>query len=203
MEYYPKLEWDDNATTTEKLRAIYNLLNWLLYEMSQGRVKINKEELTENIKNTKEELSLPISIAFVKMAENGEIDEITASENANLFLPWTTNTIYKIGDLRTYPQTKETQTADGETVAVTEKVLYKCLQAHTSQDDWTPDVSSSLWKNLSMNESGIPDWSQPISSADAYNTGDEVMYNGVHYKSLIDNNVWSPTDYPQGWEVIK
>lgn len=203
MEYYPKLEWDDNATTTEKLRAIYNLLNWLLYEMSQGRVKINKEELTENIKNTKEELSLPISIAFVKMAENGEIDEITASENANLFLPWTTGTNYKVGDLRTYPQTKETQTADGETVAVTEKVLYKCLQAHTSQDDWTPDVSSSLWKSLSINESGIQEWSQPISSADAYNTGDEVMYNGLHYKSTIDNNVWSPEAYPQGWEVVK
>ena len=186
MGYYPKLDWDDNATVTEKLRAIYNLLNWLLYEMSQGRVKINKEELIENIKNTKEELNLPISIAFVKLAENGDIDEITASEHTDLFLPWATSTSYAIGDLRSY-----------------EGILYKCLQAHTSQDDWTPDVSSSLWKSLSINESSIQEWSQPISSADAYNTGDEVMYNGVHYKSLIDNNVWSPTDYPQGWEVVK
>ena len=183
MEYYPKVEWSDSATTTEKLRAIYNLLNWLLYEMSQGRVKTNKEELIENIKNTKEELNLPISIAFVK-------------------LPWATNTNYKIGDLRTYPQEKEIQTADGETVTVAEKILYKCLQAHTSQDNWTPDVSPSLWKSLSMNESGIPDWSQPISSVDAYNTGDEVMYNGVHYRSTIDNNVWAPDAYPQGWEVV-
>lgn len=202
MGYYPKLDWDDNATVTEKLRAIYNLLNWLLYEMSQGRVKMNKEELTENIKNTKEELSLPISIAFIKLAENGEIDEATASENANLFLPWVTNAIYKIGDLRTYPQTKETQTPEGEMIMITENVLYKCLQAHTSQDNWTPDVSSSLWKSLSVNENGISEWSQPISSVDAYNTGDEVMYNGVHYRSIIDNNVWAPDAYPQGWEVV-
>lgn len=202
MGYYPKIEWDDNATTTEKLRAIYNLLNWLLYEMSQGRVKTNKEELIENIKNTKEELNLPISIAFVKLAESGNIDEATASENANLFLPWATNTIYKTGDLRTYPQTKETQTAEGETIMITENVLYKCLQAHTSQDNWTPDVSSSLWKSLSVNENGISEWSQPISSVDAYNIGDEVMYNGVHYRSTIDNNVWAPDAYPQGWEVV-
>lgn len=202
MGYYPKLDWDDNATTTEKLRAIYNLLNWLLYEMSQGRVKTNKEELVENIKNTKEELNLPISIAFVKLAENGEIDEATASENANLFLPWATNINYKAGDLRTYPQTKEIQTAEGETIMINENVLYKCLQAHTSQESWTPDVSSSLWKSLSVNENGISEWSQPISSADAYNTGDEVMYNGVHYRSIIDNNVWAPDAYPQGWEVV-
>lgn len=202
MGYYPKIEWDDNATTTEKLRAIYNLLNWLLYEMSQGRVKTNKEELAENIKSAKEELNLPISIAFVKLAENGEIDEVTANQNANLFLPWTTSTNYKTGDLRTYPREKEIQTADGETVTVAEEILYKCLQAHTSQENWTPDVSSSLWKSLSMNESGIAEWSQPISSADVYNTGDEVMYNGVHYKSLIDNNVWSPEAYSQGWEAV-
>lgn len=167
---YQTLKWDEKSSNTERLRNVYNFLDWLMYEMQEGRVQTMKT---------------PMSIAFVKMAEKGDIDEVTASEHTDLFLPWSTNTSYQVGDLRNY---------DGS--------LYKCLQAHTSQDDWTPDISASLWKNLSMNESGIPDWSQPISSVDAYNTGDEVMYNGVHYKSLIDNNVWSPTDYPQGWEVV-
>ena len=165
------LEWKENELNSEKLRKVYNFVNWLMYEMQEGRVQIMKT---------------PMSIAFVKLAEKGDIDEITASEHTDLFLPWATSTSYAIGDLRSY-----------------EGILYKCLQAHTSQDDWTPDVSSSLWKSLSINESGIPDWSQPISSSDVYNTGDEVMYNGVHYKSTIDNNVWSPEAYPQGWEVVK
>lgn len=165
------LEWKENELNSEKLRKVYNFVNWLMYEMQEGRVQIMKT---------------PMSIAFVKLAEKGDIDEVTASEHTDLFLPWTTSTSYVIGDLRSY-----------------EGILYKCLQAHTSQDDWTPDVSSSLWKSLSINESGIPDWSQPISSSDVYNTGDEVMYNGVHYKSTIDNNVWSPEAYPQGWEVVK
>ena len=166
-----KLEWQENELNSERLRKVYNFVNWLMYEMQEGRVQIMKT---------------PMSIAFVKLAEKGDIDEITASEHTDLFLPWATSTSYAIGDLRSY-----------------EGILYKCLQAHTSQDDWTPDVSSSLWKSLSINESGIPDWSQPISSSDVYNTGDEVMYNGVHYKSTIDNNVWSPEAYPQGWEVVK
>ena len=165
-----KLDWQENELNSERLRKVYNFVNWLMYEMQEGRVQIMKT---------------PMSIAFVKLAEKGDIDEVTASEHTDLFLPWATSTSYAIGDLRSY-----------------EGILYKCLQAHTSQDDWTPDISSSLWKSLSINESGIQEWSQPISSADAYNTGDEVMYKGVHYRSVIDNNVWSPTDYPQGWEVV-
>lgn len=46
-----------------------------------------------------------------------------------------------------------------------------------------------------------PEWVQPTGSHDAYNTGDIVDYNGTLYRSLIDGNVWSPEDYPQGWEV--
>ena len=168
---YQTLKWDEKSSNTERLRNVYNFLDWLMYEMQEGRVQTMKT---------------PMSIAFVKMAEKGDIDEVTASEHTDLFLPWSTNTSYQVGDLRNY---------DGS--------LYKCLQAHTSQDDWTPDISASLWKNLSMNESGIQEWSQPISALDGYNIGDEVMYNGVHYKSTIDNNVWSPEAYPQGWEVVK
>lgn len=28
------------------------------------------------------------------------------------------------------------------------------------------------------------------------------MFNGSAYESLIDNNVWSPSEYPQGWKLI-
>jgi len=30
--------------------------------------------------------------------------------------------------------------------------------------------------------------------------GDKVTFEGGHYISLIDANVWSPAVYPQGWE---
>ena len=46
-----------------------------------------------------------------------------------------------------------------------------------------------------------PEWVQPTGAHDAYQTGDKVTYNGQHYVSKIDGNVWSPDAYPPGWEV--
>ena len=77
--------------------------------------------------------------------------------------------------------------------------LYKVNQSHTSQDDWTPEATPALFSEVAMpNE--IPEWKQPQGAQDAYNKGDRVRFNGAVYESLIDGNVWSPADYPQGWE---
>lgn len=180
--FFLRLDWGDYANDDERLKAVFHINQFLSREMSVGRVPQNKKELKNDINN----MSTPLSIAFVKMAEKGYIDEITASENANLFLEWKIGVNYKANTLLQY-----------------EGLLYRVLQSHTSQADWTPDKTPSLYKALSVNETGIMEWSQPISNADAYSTGDEVMYNGVHYRSLIDNNVWSPDEYPQGWENVE
>ena len=78
-------------------------------------------------------------------------------------------------------------------------ILYKCLQAHTTQADWTPGSTPALWAAVSLES--WPEWVQPLGAEDAYNTGDKVTFEGAHYISLIDGNVWSPTAYPQGWSV--
>ena len=46
-----------------------------------------------------------------------------------------------------------------------------------------------------------PAWVQPTGAHDCYNTGDKVTYNGQHYVSKINGNVWSPDAYPAGWQV--
>ena len=46
-----------------------------------------------------------------------------------------------------------------------------------------------------------PAWVQPTGTHDCYNTGEKVTYNGKHYISKLDGNVWSPDAYPAGWEV--
>lgn len=77
--------------------------------------------------------------------------------------------------------------------------LWKVIQPHTVQEDWTPDTAVSLFVEVSIEE--WPQWVQPQGAQDAYMTGDKVTYNGTHYVSLIDNNVWSPADLPSGWEA--
>ena len=75
--------------------------------------------------------------------------------------------------------------------------LYKCVQAHTSQADWTPDATPALWVVVSIDE--YPEWVQPTGAHDAYNTGDKVSYNGKHYICTVDANVYAPGVY--GWKI--
>ena len=70
--------------------------------------------------------------------------------------------------------------------------LYKCLQAHTSQADWAPDVAPSLWAKVLISEDGtILEWEQP-DSTNGYSTGDKVTHDGKTWESLVDNTVWEP-----------
>jgi hypothetical protein len=114
------------------------------------------------------------------------VDDETAILFTNLFPKWGNNAQYKVGYKVDYLGT-----------------LYKVLQDHTSQSDWTPDVTPSLYaKVLIPDPTVIPEWEQP-DSTNGYMTGDRVMYNGSVYESLIDNNVWSPEAYPAGWQIIE
>lgn len=91
----------------------------------------------------------------------------------------------------------------GEQVSVGERYwyngkLYKVVQAHTVQENWTPDVSASLFTEVTIDE--WTEFVQPISAETAYMTGDKVTFEGKHYVSLIDYNTYSPAAYPAGWE---
>ena len=54
-------------------------------------------------------------------------------------------------------------------------------------------LNSSKWWDFGRKQGGL-------FVLDGYSAGDKVTYNGIIYTSLIDNNVWSPTDYPAGWQ---
>ncbi|PWM62158.1 MAG: hypothetical protein DBX63_06540 [Clostridia bacterium] len=74
--------------------------------------------------------------------------------------------------------------------------LYRVVQAHTSQADWTPDSTPALWVKVSVDE--WPEFVQPTGAHDAYNTGDKVTYNGSRYVCTMDANVYAPD--VSGWE---
>lgn len=129
------------------------------------------------------ELKTASSIAFVTMAEAGNIDDVTATENIAMFAPWQSGVVYAVNALREF-----------------EGKLYRCISAHTSQEDWTPNTTSSLWMLAGNPEEEYPAWSQPVGAFDAYSAGDKVTYNDKHYVSEIDNNVWVPGVY--GWKEV-
>lgn len=124
------------------------------------------------------------AIAFVTLAETGTIDETTATEHASLFDQWVENVAYEQGAIRLF---------NGN--------LYRCVQAHTSQGDWTPEAAASLWTKIGDPTEEYPAWSQPVGSHDVYNTGDKVSYNEKRWESTVDANVWQPGVY--GWDEVK
>lgn len=119
-----------------------------------------------------------------------KLNDEQALQVPNVFPKWVAGKAYAVGDRVLYQGT-----------------LYKVLQAHTSQATWEPDVAPSLFAEVLINkdDSGtqteIPEWKQP-ESTNPYMKGDKVKFEGKTYESTIDNNVWSPTAYPQGWKEV-
>lgn len=112
------------------------------------------------------------------LAEDLTAEEINALVGA--YPPWQAGVAVVIDELLTY-----------------DAVLYRVLQAHTTQADWTPDVADSLFTEAAP-AGVILAWVQPTGAHDCYNAGDLVTYGGQVWESTIDANVWAPGVY--GWE---
>lgn len=76
-------------------------------------------------------------------------------------------------------------------------LLYRCVQAHTSQATWTPEDAASLWTRIADPAQEWPEWIQPTGAHNAYAKGAKVSHNGKHWISDVDANVWEPGVY--GW----
>lgn len=124
------------------------------------------------------------AITFVSLAEKGDIDEVTATEHAELFELWVTDKDYAVGKIVSRPNGN----------------LYKCVQAHRSQSGWEPENTPALWTKIGDPSEEYPAWRAPIGAHDAYPLGAKVSHNGEKWTSDVDNNVWEPGVY--GWTEV-
>lgn len=112
---------------------------------------------------------------------SASLSDTDALESMELFDQWKADTAYAVDKRIRY----------GET-------LYRCVQAHTSQDNWTPDITPALWTVVSLDE--FPEWVQPTGAQDAYRLGYKVSHLDKHWQSTIDYNTYEPGVY--GWDEI-
>ena len=141
------------------------------------------EELTAQRADLDEQKNVA-AITFVSLAEKGDIDEVTATEHADLFEAWVTDKDYAVGKILTRPNGN----------------LYKCEQAHRSQAGWEPENTPALWTQIGDPSEEYPAWRAPIGAHDAYPLGAKVSHNGEKWTSDVDNNVWEPGVY--GWSKV-
>ena len=123
---------------------------------------------------------------YAEMAEPiknavADLDDEHSEAVKELFPFWGADVDYAVGDRRQY---------DG--------LLYRCVQAHTSQADWMPPAVPALWVRTSTEE--WPEWLQPTGAHDAYALGAKVSHNEKHWVSTIDANVYEPGVY--GWDEV-
>ena len=118
--------------------------------------------------------------AMIEKASLSLTDE-DALQAVELYPAWQTGTAYTVDERIRYNST-----------------LYRCVQAHTSQADWTPDATPALWTVVSLDE--WPEWVQPTGAQDAYRVGDKVSYNGKHWINTLDYNTYEPGVY--GWSEV-
>lgn len=112
-------------------------------------------------------------------------DEVAYAQPRVLFEPWSGDGVdYVAGDIR-----------------MRGAELYRCLTDHTSQANWTPEDSPSLWVRIADPAEEWPEWVQPVGSTDAYAKGAKVSHNGKKWTSDADNNTWEPGVY--GWTEVK
>lgn len=119
-------------------------------------------------------------VAFMRAARL-TVDDETALTGKELYPVWAENISVSVNDRYQY-----------------NNKLYRCVQAHTTQADWTPDKTPALWVEVSLEE--FPEWKQPAGAHDAYAKGDKVKHNGKKWESTVDANVWEPGVY--GWSEI-
>ena len=120
--------------------------------------------------------------AMIEKASLSLTDE-DALQAVELYPAWATDTAYTVDERIRYNST-----------------LYRCVQAHTSQADWTPDATPALWTVVSLDE--WPEWVQPTGAQDAYAKGDKVSHNSKHWISEVDGNVWEPGIYGNLWSEV-
>lgn len=117
-----------------------------------------------------------------KLAQN--LNNNDSLENIELFPVWKLNKVYRTGLKIRYLDK-----------------LYRVTQDHLSMEQLRPDTSlgAEYFIQLFYIEPSDP---QPWQKNNLYMMGDLIIYKDKTYKSLINNNVWSPADYPIAWEEV-
>lgn len=102
-------------------------------------------------------------VAFLKVARL-TADDKTALTGRELYPTWVDGISVEVGDRYQYKDK-----------------LYKVIQAHTTQADWTPDTTPALWTVIDVEHAGTLEDPIPASSGMEYTKGLYYIEDGVIY----------------------
>ena len=123
------------------------------------------------------------AIVFVNLAQKEEIDNVTITENYELFPVWDIN-----------------WTGAAGTILQDEGQLYKSIHTVGVGQNTKPSTTPSMWTRIGNPAEEFPEWIQPLGAHDAYPIGAKVNHNSKNWINNTANNVWEPGVY--GWDEV-
>lgn len=156
-------------------------------EIVSIREEINtaKEDVRKEIATVHNEVAQLSKVVFAKDLTEEEKEELNSQYD-----DYEVGVDYEAGQVINY---------DGE--------LYEVVQPHTSAAHWKPGEVPTLYTpylgGQIADKEIVHEWRKPSGTIGNYNTGDKALYNGVVYESVIDHNVWSPEEHPEGWKKVE
>lgn len=133
-----------------------------------------KEEFYPTQKDEKAEQEASLQAMIKANARASFLAELPDSEAVKIPLcydPWTTDTAYKVGDRVEW---------NGK--------LWKCRQAHTSQENWRPSIeTASLWEVINVENAGTLDDPIPYDQTMTVYNGKYYLEEGIIYKCIRDS----------------
>lgn len=95
---------------------------------------------------------------------------------------------------------------NGDLIEVGTRVNWNGIIKRASTNLWdteanNPDNAPTLWEDI-LYRNGIRIIPEVITVGTAFAKGEKGWWGDTLYKSVIDNNVWTPADYPTGWEIV-
>lgn len=96
---------------------------------------------------------------------------------------------------------------DGSLVKAGTRICWGGKLKRAAVDLWdnaenTPDAAPTLWEDV-LYRDGIRIIPETITAGLAFAKGERGWWGDALYASAIDANVWTPSDYPAGWEKVK
>ena len=95
-----------------------------------------------------------------------------------------------------------TMKCDGSLIRVGTRIrcgdkLYRARVDLWDTEEYTPEAVPLLWEEV-LYKNGYRIIAN-ITAENPFMSGDKGWYNGMLYQSKLDNNVWTPDEFPAGW----
>ncbi len=192
-EFRGLMTWSINVDNNDHNYAFVNNA----YDYFFGSESNRNPVATNDAATTRQDTAVTVNVLSNDTDANGDVLTISAIDTpqngiAEIVLSsivYTPQTGFTGIDTFNYTISDGNNGFDTGTVTIT-------VNVHTGE---TYIITASV---INIGGGSYPEFVQKMGGDILYKVGDRITFNGNAYESLINNNSWSPQDYPAGWKSI-